>query len=250
MVESDLGMIPEGWEVRSIGEAIEILGGGTPSTKTREFWDQGEIIWYSPTDLTTAGTMFIMDSAKKITNLGLQSSSARLFPAYSVMMTSRATIGVVAINTQSACTNQGFITCIPNQRLSTYQIYHWVLDNKEKIISLASGTTFKEINKTTFRKLSILIPNTDVRERFNTTVSPLYKQVENLLRKNTNLRRTRDLLLPKLISGEIDVSSWVEGETEAEEPLAVAAKDMAVVRERVPDTPIDVGSLEQRSLWG
>ena len=117
LVESELGLIPEGWEVKTIEETIEILGGGTPSTSNSEYWNGGDVNWFSPSDLTSAGTMFISNSSKKITTLGLQKSSARMFPAYSVMMTSRATIGVVAINTKPACTNQGFITCIPNQKL-------------------------------------------------------------------------------------------------------------------------------------
>lgn len=205
MVDSELGLIPEGWELRGIGEIIETVGGGTPSTKNLEYWEDGNITWYTPSDLTSANTMFIADSEKRITALGLQKSSTRMFPPYSVMMTSRATIGVTAINTKSACTNQGFITCIPNEQLSAYQIYFWVIKNVEKIISLASGATFKEINKTTFRKLPIVIAAHDTRQHFVETLNPLCKQVENLQNKNANLCRTRDLLLPKLISGEIDV---------------------------------------------
>jgi type I restriction enzyme S subunit len=109
MVESELGLIPEGWEAKPIGEVVETLGGGTPSTKNPEYWEGGDVTWFIPSDLTKSGNMFISDSEKKITRLGLEKSSARLFPAYSVMMTSRATIGVVAITTKQACTNQGFI---------------------------------------------------------------------------------------------------------------------------------------------
>lgn len=140
-----------------------------------------------------------------ITPLGVQKSSARLFPPYCVMMTSRATIGVVSINTSEACTNQGFITCVPSARVSALQLYFWVKENKEKIISVASGATFKEINKATFRNLSIVVADPDTMTRFQGLVGPLGKQIENLLQKNNNLRRTRDLLLPKLISGEVAV---------------------------------------------
>jgi type I restriction enzyme, S subunit len=198
--------VPEGWEVKGIGEVVNVLGGGTPSTQESRYWDGGKVTWFSPSDLTAAGTMFIADSSKKITDLGLQKSSARLFPAYSVMMTSRATIGVTAINTTEACTNQGFITCIPNEQLSAYQIYFWLNENREKIIGLASGATFKEINKTTFRGLPITIADEDTRTRFVYTLHPVCQQIENLQTKNANLRRTRDLLLPRLISGELDVS--------------------------------------------
>ena len=244
MVESALGMIPEGWEVKSIGDIVITLGGGTPSTKNPEYWDDGDVIWYSPTDLTSSGKMFITDSAKKITNLGLRQSSARLFPAYSVMMTSRATIGVVAINTKQACTNQGFITCIPNASLSAYQMYFWLAENKEKIISIASGATFKEINRTTFRGLPIVIPNSSISQQFNEMVSPVCKEIENLITKNANLRRTRDLLLPKLISGEVNVEGLdietCEGMSEA----------VASIEEDVKKSAEAALVGEQRTLWG
>jgi type I restriction enzyme S subunit len=149
--------------------------------------------------------MFISDSAKKITPLGLQKSSARMFLPYSVMMTSRATIGVTAINTKPACTNQGFITCVPNNRISAYQLYFWIEDNKDKIILLASGATFKEINKTTFRSLPMLVADKDTHRHFVETLDPVGKQIENLQAKNETLRHTRNLLLPKLISGEVSV---------------------------------------------
>ena len=122
-MESELGLVPAGWEVRPIGNVVETVGGGTPSTKNSDYWDDSNIVWFSPSDLTAAGTMFVSDSDKKINALGLQKSSAKLFPPYSVMMTSRATIGVTAINTQTACTNQGFITCLPNEALSEW--YGW-----------------------------------------------------------------------------------------------------------------------------
>jgi len=215
-VESELGLIPEGWEVKTIEEAIEILGGGTPSTSNSEYWNGGDVNWFSPSDLTSAGTMFMTNSTKKITTLGLQKSSARMFPAYSVMMTSRATIGVVAINTQPACTNQGFITCIPNERLSAYQIYFWLDGNKEKINTLASGATFKEINKATFRKLPIVIADKSTSKQFNEMLLPIGKQIENLIARNAILHQTRNLLLPILISGEVDMEGLdihIEGGT-------------------------------------
>jgi type I restriction enzyme, S subunit len=207
MVESEMGPIPKGWSIEPISNVAEILGGGTPASGVAEYWEDGEIVWYSPSDLTAAGSMFMFDSSKRITQLGLQKSSARLFPVNSVMMTSRATIGVVAINRTPACTNQGFITCVPTSRISNLQIYFWMLENKEKIISLATGATFKEINKRTFRELPIVVASPAVSSEFVRTVSPLSGQIENLLRRSANLRTTRDLLLPKLISGEVSVEN-------------------------------------------
>jgi len=158
--------------------------------------------------------MFIRDSSRHINELGLQKSSAKIFPPYSVMMTSRATLGVTAINSVPACTNQGFITCIPNEKVSAYQIYFWVAENLEKIISVASGATFKEINKTTFRQFPFLIADSDVTNRFEEMVSPMGEQVENLLDRNNALREARDLLLPRLVSGQLDVSDVEVGHSE------------------------------------
>jgi type I restriction enzyme, S subunit len=208
MVDSgtDYGMIPHGWEVKSVDDSFDILGGGTPSTKKPEYWEDGDIVWFSPSDLTAAGSMFIRDSSRHINKLGLQKSSAKMFPPYSVMMTSRATLGVTAINSVPACTNQGFITCIPNEKVSAYQIYFWIAENLEKIISVASGATFKEINKTTFRQFPFLIADSDVTNRFEEMVSSMGEQIENLLDRNNALREARDLLLPRLVSGQLDVS--------------------------------------------
>jgi len=206
MVHSPTGQIPEGWEIRQIGEVIETLGGGTPSTKEPSYWEGGDIDWYSPSDLTASGSMFITGSSKKITQIGLNKSSAKLFPAYSLMMTSRATIGVVSINTQKACTNQGFITCVPSDRLSVFHLYFWIDESREKIISVASGATFKEISRGEFREFPIVVPPPFIENTFTETVEPMCRLIENLIKKNHNIVVTRDLLLPKLISGELDVS--------------------------------------------
>lgn len=214
MVLSEVGEVPQTWVIKPIGEAVETLGGGTPSTKNEDYWEGGEVVWYTPSDLTASDSTYMMQSSRKITELGLQKSSAKMFPPYSVMMTSRATIGVRAINTTEACTNQGFITCIPNARVSAYQIYFWIADNLETITTVASGATFKEINKTTFRALPIAVPDHQVATRFEEAVGPIFKQIETLQRTNDALRETRDLLLPRLVTGEIDVST-LEPDSEA-----------------------------------
>lgn len=203
LVDSELGEIPEGWKVKPIGEAIDTIGGGTPRTKQEEYWNDGEIVWFTPSDLTKDDTMFIKDSSRHINKLGLQNSSAKMFPPYSVMMTSRATIGVTSINTVEACTNQGFIICVPNQKISVYQIYFWIEQNMEKIINFASGATYKEINKTTFRKIPIVIPDSKTNMKFNSTMNPIGKLIKNLIDQNNKLSQMRDLLLPKLFTGEL-----------------------------------------------
>jgi type I restriction enzyme S subunit len=202
-VESELGMIPEGWEVVKIGDYVETLGGGTPSTTNEEYWANGDINWYSPTDLTKQKSLFSYYTEKKITDLGLLKSSARLFPSYSLLMSSRATIGLITINTKEACSNQGFITLIPNKAFSLFQLHGWLLQNMELIISKANGSTFKEISKSNFRELKILkAKNLD---SYITNAKEIFNLIENNIEMNNSLKQTRDYILPKLISGEIRV---------------------------------------------
>ena len=206
MVDSLLGMIPEGWETPLVGEELEVLGGGTPDTRVEAYYADGSINWYTPSDLTASASVFMDASSRKITGEALRSSSARLFPPFSVMMTSRATIGVVAINTTEAATNQGFIVCLPNERVPVSYLYHWFRGTRELFENLASGATFKELRRSTFREIPILVPSPEVMADFASACQPVMDLLLALQRKNTVLRQTRDLLLPKLISGEIDVS--------------------------------------------
>lgn len=210
MVDSKLGEIPGCWEVQELGTVIETTGGGTPSTKKEEYWEKGNIKWFSPRDITRNNQMFITNSEKNINNSGLKHSSARLFPPLSLMMTSRATVGELSINTKEACTNQGFITCIPNEKLSTYYLYFWIKMNKEHIISLSSGSTFREINKSTFRALNIIIPSNEVLSRYNSLSKPIFNQIKTLQAQNQELTQIRDSLLPKLMSGKIRVKKSLE----------------------------------------
>ena len=205
LVDSPLGEIPQGWEVKTVANSFEILGGGTPSRNDERYWEGGTIQWFSPSDLTSASTMFMDDSGDHITELGYTESSARLFPAQSVMLTSRATIGAIAINTHEACTNQGFITCLPNERVPLYFLFHWVKENVPTFQRMASGATFKEISRGVFKTIEFLLPSKEITEKFEVTVAPIGKQLLTLQRQIQNLRRTRDLLLPRLLSGQLDV---------------------------------------------
>lgn len=205
LIQSELGPVPVGWCVHTTDDVANILGGGTPSREAPDYWDPGEVTWYTPTDLTRLGSMFAEQSISMISPEGLKKSSARLFPAGSVMMTSRATIGVTALNVAEAATNQGFITCVPRSVTTNYHLYYWIDQYKDTILALASGATFKEINKATFRKLPFLLAPPDIEQRFGEVVGVLGDAILSALRTRATLRAARDLLLPRLISGEIDV---------------------------------------------
>ena len=259
-VASLLGEIPQGWEVKPVADAFVISGGGTPSRKEDAFWEGGTIQWYSPSDLTGAGTMFMNDSSDHITERGLAQSSARMFPARSVMLTSRATIGAIAINTNPACTNQGFITCLPNDRVPLYFLFHWLKENVPTFQRMASGATFKEISRGVFKTIEFLQPPVDLVGRFEAIAAPMAEQVLALQRQVQNLRRTRDSLLPRLLSGQIaldvvedDVRSQDAGPPPAVQvPLRSStsnrteiAKPEASENSREPSRPISIIEREE-----
>jgi type I restriction enzyme S subunit len=206
LVTSPIGNIPQGWELKTVADSFEISGGGTPSRKEPAYWESGTIQWFSPSDLTGAGTMFMDDSSDHITELGLAESSARLFPAHSVMLTSRATIGAIAINTHEACTNQGFITSLPNDRVPLLFLFQWLMENVPTFQRMASGATFKEISRGVFKTIDFLQPPTDLVRRFEAAAAPMAEQSLALQRRIQNLRQTRDLLLPRLLSGQINLA--------------------------------------------
>jgi type I restriction enzyme S subunit len=197
--------IPKGWTMVKLEKAFSYLGGGTPSKDNDAYWAGGNINWYTPSDITGAEGLFLSKSEEQPNEEGIGRSSAKIFPAYSIMMTSRATIGAIGINRTEACTNQGFITCIPNEVYPLVYLYHWLKLSKEYFISLCGGATFPELNKSTFKRIEILTPEKDVITSFNRTVEPIFKQIESLLQANENLKATKNSLLPRLISGKLSV---------------------------------------------
>lgn len=198
----DLENLPEGWRLSKIGNEVETLGGGTPSTEVDEYWIDGEILWYSPTDITNNDSVFIFESANKITKMGLNKSSAKLFPANSLMMTSRATVGKIAINTTEATTNQGFITMIPTIKMNVYYLYCWAKSQVEEIVKLASGSTFLEISKSDFRNLTVIVPDDQLITDFKKIVSPIFELIKLKNKENQKLTELKDLLLSKLATIE------------------------------------------------
>ena len=197
--------VPEGWEKKRIEEVAETLGGGTPSTKIREYWEDGDITWFVPKDLTNNNCLVLLDSEKKITGTGLKKSSAKMLPPETILMTSRASIGYFGLYDGEACTNQGFISIIPKKHSLRIYLLHNLMNRKQEILARAGGTTYKEINKTTFRNMSIMIPPMLLLEQFEAFAYDVIKQVRILKKQENRLKQARDLLLPKLMNGEIAV---------------------------------------------
>lgn len=197
--------VPEGWEKKTLGDVCDAIGGGTPSTAHSEYWN-GDITWITPTDVTRNDCLILLDSEKKITEMGLRCSSAKLVPPETILMTSRASIGFFALINKPVCTNQGFISIVPYQEESRMFLLAHLQERVEEIKSIATGSTFKEITKKSFRNLSILWPTETTLQQFNNLVYPNIHQVRNIKTQNELLKQARDLLLPRLMSGALDVS--------------------------------------------
>lgn len=204
-VESELGEIPVGWEVKQIGDAVRCVGGATPSTKKPEFWEGGTHPFLTPKDMSSLSAPVILDTDRHITEAGIEKISSRIIPAGTVLLSSRAPIGYLAINEVPISVNQGLIAMICEGVLSNHYVLHWTRENMEVIKSKAGGTTFAEISKKNFRPILVLEPSSRILEQFEKIVKPLHKAVvENVISSQT-LAKLRDTLLPKLISGELSV---------------------------------------------
>ncbi len=196
--------VPEGWEKKKIAEVCETIGGGTPSTKVSEYWD-GDISWVVPSDITKNNSYILLKSERKITEKGLQKSSAKLVPAGTILMTSRASVGFFALMDHEVCTNQGFINIVPCDNQSRMYFLFNLLSRVNEIRSNAKGTTYPEISKGRFREMDIIIPSKTLMNQFGGIANDVIKQVRCLMRSNMNLTKARDLLLPKLMNGEVAV---------------------------------------------
>jgi len=194
--------VPEGWEKKKIADICETVGGGTPSTKVAEYWD-GDITWVVPSDITKNDCLALLDSGRKITEKGLQESSAKMVPAETILMTSRASVGFFALTDYPVCTNQGFINIVPHEDEMRMYVLFNLMVRVEEIRSNAKGTTYPEISKGRFRDMDIMIPSITLMREFSEVTSDIIRQVRLLKKSTRKLEQARDLLLPRLMNGEL-----------------------------------------------
>ncbi|AUI70298.1 restriction endonuclease subunit S [Beggiatoa leptomitoformis] len=206
LVESELGLIPEGWEVVALQSLYETASGGTPSRKNPAFFD-GNINWVKTQELNDG---FIFETNEKITEEGLKSSSAKLFQKETVLVAMYgATIGALGILDFPSTTNQACCAIISSKKFFGFEYaFLTLLVRRTELIELRAGAAQQNINQITVKNFRMLKPNLTTLSLFNEIANPILKQVRILQKKNNILRKIRDLLLPKLISGEIDVSEF------------------------------------------
>ena len=179
----------EGWEEGVLDEVLSVKGGTTPSTKNSEYWD-GEIHWTTPRDLSNNQHIYLFDTERKITEKGLAKISSGLLPVGTILLSSRAPIGYLAITDIPVAINQGYIAIIDNKGYSKYYLYLWVKNNVDYIISNANGSTFLEISKSVFRSLEILKPPADLRGNFDKHVIPIFQKIKTNSKPNPHPRKT------------------------------------------------------------
>ncbi|MGA2505494.1 MAG: restriction endonuclease subunit S [Anaerolineales bacterium] len=192
-------------EEKTIGDIVTIVGGSTPSTRNPEFWENGNINWATPKDLAPLQSPILLDTNSRITEMGLQKISSGLLPVGTVLLSSRAPIGYLAITQIPVAINQGFIAIKCTGEAPNYFILNWLKENMEEVIGRANGTTFLEINKANFRPMKINVPPPEKIKAFIDSIEPFYQKIIANLNESRTLASLRDSLLPKLMRGEVRV---------------------------------------------
>jgi type I restriction enzyme S subunit len=207
LVESELGLVPKGWDVKTVGEAVETVGGATPDTKNQDYWEPAEHHWTSPKDLSGLSDPVLLSTERRISSSGLSKIGSGLLPVGTLLMSSRAPIGYLAIADMPVAINQGYIAIPPGGQLSPLYMLRWCQANMEGIKGRANGSTFMEISKKAFRPIPILLPNPKLLDVFEETCGTLFDRLLLNSKQAQTLCEIRDSLLPRLISGKLQVDA-------------------------------------------
>jgi len=204
-VDSAIGPVPEGWEVKAIRDVVTAKGGGTPSTKHSEYWDGGEHCWATPKDMSRLSHPVLLNTERRITDAGVNNISSGILPVGTVLMSSRAPVGYLAIAGVPTAINQGFIAMVCDGPLPPTFVLNWAFTSMEAIKGHASGTTFPEISKKNFRPLPVVVPTGDMIATYQQTADPLFDLLTACVKENVQLAEMRDYLLPRLLRGSVRV---------------------------------------------
>ncbi|WP_339892233.1 restriction endonuclease subunit S [uncultured Alteromonas sp.] len=198
--------IPEGWEDGTLEELGQIVGGSTPSTRNPENFTTEGTPWIAPNDLSNnQGNKFISRGGQDVSAEGIRNASLKKYPAGTVLLSSRAPIGYMAISRNEVTTNQGFKSFIPNKGYSTEFIYYTVKNSLKAITQYASGSTFKEVSGGTLKTVKVVLPSVAMSDAFTAKVKPIFNQQDFIERENAELVTLRDWLLPMLMNGQVTV---------------------------------------------
>ncbi|MFT7006419.1 MAG: type I restriction enzyme S subunit [Colwellia sp.] len=206
------GWIPKGWKESNTDEEFGIKGGSTPSTKNSDFWEGGQIHWTSPKDLSGNNTKIILDTSRKVTEAGLAKITSGLLPVDTVLMSSRAPVGYLALTKVPLAINQGYIALLCEKTLTPEYTIQFLDSIMDEIKGISGGTTFAEISKKTFRSIKLVVPTKSVVDAYTSVVRTHYEKITENIKQTNTLTETRDYLLPKLISGELTIPDSIKTE--------------------------------------
>ena len=199
--------IPKGWEVKSLGNLAEIVGGSTPSTADSDNFCSNGTAWITPYDLSkNQDNKFISHGEIDVSEKGIKNASLKKYPAGTVLMSSRAPIGYMAIARNEVTTNQGFKSFIPNKGFSKEFVFYAVKNSLKSIMQSASGSTFKEVSAATLHSIQLIFPKHELVEKYTERSKKNFKIQDNLEKQNYQLTQLRDFLLPMLMNGQVSVA--------------------------------------------
>ncbi|MBK7061528.1 MAG: restriction endonuclease subunit S [Rubrivivax sp.] len=201
--ESALGLVPKGWSVQPVGDAVECVGGATPDTKDPSYWSPEEHAWTTPKDLSGLPAPVLLSTERRLSTKGVAKIGSGLLPVGTLLMSSRAPIGYLAIAQVPLAINQGYIAMPPGSLLPPLYMLFWCRQNMEGIKARANGSTFMEISKKAFRPIPALVPSSPAIKAFLAVASPLFARLVSNEQQAQSLATIRDTLLPRLISGQL-----------------------------------------------
>lgn len=211
---SELGPIPKGWLVSPYADTVEILSGGTPKTSVGEYWN-GDIPWFSVTDAPVSGQVFVLRTDKHITKAGLESSPAKLLPSRSTIISARGTVGKIGMVSGQITINQSCYALSPKNDQGVYWVYFQTRNLVSALKQMAHGGVFDTITRDTFKGVKVVIPPKAVFDAFSSASKPLFDAIECNGRLVLCLKELRDHLLPRLISGKLNLEEAEQAVKEA-----------------------------------
>lgn len=206
MVESELGEIPKGWNLKYLSENVDFLSGGTPKTKEETYWN-GTIPFFTPKD--AKNSLYTTTTEKSITDLGLEKCNSKLYPKNTLFITARGTVGKLALANRPMAMNQSCFA-LKHKEGKQFYLYNVVENLVKEIILGANGAVFNAINLNDLKRLKYAYSNERLIINFENKVSRFYEKMSLLEEENINLQQLRDTLLPKLLSGEIEIPDDLE----------------------------------------
>lgn len=201
--------LPAGWSSATVDDVVEVRGGTTPPTKNRQYWENGTHYFCTPKDMSQLGSPVLLATERRVTDEGLAKTGSGLLPKGTVLMSSRAPIGYVAIALDSVSVNQGIIAMICGERVPPSYMLCWARASQDGVVSRANGSTFLEISKGNFKSMPCVVPTSSDLQAFAEVANHLIERVATCEREVVLLAKVRDTVLPGLVSGRLRVADVV-----------------------------------------